>query len=268
MKRKNITVNTMLDMKKQGEKISMITCYDYTMAKLVSRSGIDVILVGDSGGMVQAGYDNTLPVTVDEMVYHTAAVRRGAPNMFIVADLPFLSYHVSKEKTIENAGRLIQEGKANSVKLEGGSYFTELVSHLTACSIPVCGHLGMTPQSIHNFGGFRVQGREEDKARRMVDDAKRIEDAGAFALVLELVPRSLAKRICEALRIPVIGIGAGPDCDGQVLVINDVLGLDDTFRPKMVKDYAGLAGKVITALDNYSQEVKQGDFPSGENSFE
>ncbi|MDA3899343.1 MAG: 3-methyl-2-oxobutanoate hydroxymethyltransferase [Spirochaetes bacterium] len=267
MTRKGMTVQAFREMKSAGEKISMVTCYDFSMARLVARSSVDVILVGDSSGMIHAGYDNTLPVTVDEMIYHSRSVKRGAPDSFIITDLPFLSYHVSKEDAIKNAGKLVKEGQANSVKLEGGAYFCDIISHLQACSIPVCGHLGMTPQSINSFGGFRIQGRTETDASRMIDDAKRIEDAGVFALVLELVPEELAARITEALEIPTIGIGAGVHCDGQVLVLNDILGMDDSFKPKMVKRYAELCTLIPEALSSYSRDVKSSAFPDAEHSF-
>ncbi len=261
-----MTIQDFHKKKAAGEKIAMITCYDYTSARLIARSSIDCVLVGDSLGMVVSGYGSTIPVTMEMMSYHTECVRRGIGGAFIIGDMPFLSYQVSPEQAVQNAGLLLKSG-ANAVKIEGGAHFAPTVGKLTACSIPVCGHLGMTPQSVHAFGGFRVQGRSQDASERLLCDAKALESAGAFALVLELVPEDLARRITEEIRIPTIGIGAGRFCDGQVLVLNDVLGLDDTFRPRMVKRYMDGASMIIDSLDSYARDVKDGSFPAPENVF-
>jgi len=253
--------------KQEKNPIAMVTCYDYAFARMVAESGIDVILVGDSLGNVVAGYDTTLPVTLDQMIYHAGIVRRGAPDMFIVADLPFMSYHVSVEDTMRNCGRIMKETGANSVKLEGGKDFRHIVESLVKASIPVMGHLGLTPQSVHKLGGYSVQGREEDKRKQLLDDAKILEEAGAFALVLEMVPENLAKEVTESLKIPTIGIGAGRFCDGQVLVINDMLGMNKGFSPKFLKKYADIFSTVTDALDAYAGEVKKGKFPTAEHGF-
>lgn len=253
--------------KQEKKPIAMITCYDYAFARMVAETDIDVILVGDSLGNVVAGYDTTLPVTVDQMIYHAGIVRRGAPDMFIVADLPFMSYHVSVEDTMRNCGRIMKETGANAVKLEGGKDFRHIVESLVKASIPVMGHLGLTPQSIHKLGGYSVQGREEDKRKQLIEDAKILEEAGAFAVVLEMVPESLAQEVSKALAIPTIGIGAGRYCDGQVLVINDMLGMNRGFSPKFLKKYADLFSTVSDAVNSYAHEVKEGKFPTEDHSF-
>ncbi len=253
--------------KNEKKPIAMITCYDYAFARMVAETDIDVILVGDSLGNVVAGYDTTLPVTLDQMIYHAGIVRRGAPDMFIVADLPFMSYHVSVEDTMRNCGRIMKETGANAVKLEGGRDFRHIVESLVKASIPVMGHLGLTPQSIHKLGGYSVQGREEDRRHQLIEDAKILEEAGAFSVVLEMVPESLAKEVSEALSIPTIGIGAGRYCDGQVLVINDMLGMNRGFSPKFLKKYADLFSTVTDAVNSYANEVKEGAFPTEEYSF-
>ena len=245
----------------------MITCYDYTMAKILSKTQVDVLLVGDSAGMVCAGYSNTLPVTLDQMIYHTASVVRAATGKFIISDMPFLSYQLSDVQAVESAGRLIKESGADAVKLEGGSDFHSCIRAIVRASVPVCAHIGMTPQSINIFGGFRLQGRQEQAALRIIEDAKRVEDAGAFMLVLEKVPAELGIRVSEAVQIPVIGIGAGSGCDGQVLVVNDVLGMDEDFSPKYVKEYANLSITIAKAVDEYSAEVRSGQFPSVQQSY-
>lgn len=260
-------MKTILDfkkMKQEGQKVSMLTCYDYTMARLFAQTEIDCVLVGDSLGMVVDGHPTTIPVSLEDMIYHTKSVKRGIGDLFTVSDLPFLSYHVSKSQAIDSAGQLLKAG-AHAVKLEGGEYFAETVYSLTRCSIPVCAHLGMTPQSYNSLGGFKLQGKEGDDAERIMKDAKILQDAGAFAVVLELVPESLAKKIAETLELTVIGIGAGRYCDGQVLVINDVVGLDERFTPKMVKKYADLSSAVREAVSAYSSDVKEGKFPAKEN---
>ncbi|MCU0844170.1 MAG: 3-methyl-2-oxobutanoate hydroxymethyltransferase [Spirochaetes bacterium] len=261
------TINDFKKARDEKNPIAMITCYDFACARLIEESDIDVILVGDSVGMAFAGNSTTLPVTVEQMIYHATIVRRGAPETFIVVDLPFMSYHVSAEDTLRNCGRIMKETGANAVKLEGGRDFAHIVEVLTKASIPVMGHLGLTPQSVHKLGGYTVQGREEDKRRIMIEDAKILEDNGAFSIVLEMVPALLAGEITKSLSIPTIGIGAGNLCDGQVLVINDMLGFDERFNPKFLKKYTNLADTVRKALSDYSREVKAGTFPAAEHSF-
>jgi 3-methyl-2-oxobutanoate hydroxymethyltransferase len=254
-------------MKKRGEKIAMVTAYDYHSARVVDAAGIDVILVGDSLGMVIQGNENTLPVTVDDIVYHARLVRRADPRALVVADMPFLSYQVSTQDAVRNAGRLLKEGGAQAVKIEGGRQFLNTVGALADASIPVMGHLGLTPQSVHRFGGFRVQGRSDDAAQRLLEDASLLERAGCFALVLEGMPWELATEITAAVEIPTIGIGAGPGCDGQVLVFHDVLGIESELSPKFVKRYAELNDIMIDALASFRKEVKDGDFPDLDHSY-
>lgn len=267
-KAKAFTINDFKTRKQSKTPISMITCYDYAFARIVDQTDIDVILVGDSLGNVIAGYETTIPVTVDQMIYHAEIVRRGAPSKFVVIDMPFMSYHVSVEDSLRNAGRMMKETGVNAVKLEGGREFEAVVRALTAASIPVMGHLGLTPQSVHKLGGYSVQGREEEKRKRLIEDALILQDAGIFSLVLEKVPASLASEISEKLTIPTIGIGAGNGCDGQVLVINDLLGLDQGFHPKFVKKYADLFTVARDAISRYDKEVKERSFPSKEHSYE
>ncbi|AFM41987.1 ketopantoate hydroxymethyltransferase [Desulfosporosinus acidiphilus SJ4] len=253
-------------MKQAGEKISMLTAYDYPSAKLVEEAGVDTILVGDSLGMVVLGYDSTVPVTMEEMLHHTKAVRRGAPQTFVIADMPFLSY-TSSELALLNAGRLIKEGGADAVKLEGGTHVSPIVQALTGAGIPVVGHIGLTPQTAGQMGGFKVQGRDLESARQLIHDAKAIEEAGAFIIVIEAVPRQVAERITTSLKIPTIGIGAGLDCDGQVLVYHDILGLFERFKPKFVKQYAQLGQEVVRAVQSFHKEVKECKFPAEEHTF-
>jgi 3-methyl-2-oxobutanoate hydroxymethyltransferase len=260
-------INDFRKSKEEKQPIAMVTCYDHALARLIDQTDIDVILVGDSVGMAFAGNNTTLPVTVDQMIYHTSIVRRGAPEVFIVTDLPFMSYHVSAEDTLHNCGRIMKRTGCNAVKLEGGRDFVRTVEALTKASIPVMGHLGLTPQSVHKLGGYSVQGRDEEKRRIMLEDAKMLQEAGAFSLVLEMVPESLAQEITANLSIPTIGIGAGRYCDGQVLVINDLLGLDEKFNPKFLKKYANLSRTVRKALKQYVSEVKDRSFPGEENCF-
>jgi 3-methyl-2-oxobutanoate hydroxymethyltransferase len=267
-KAKTFTINDFKTKKESKTPISMITCYDHALAMIVNSTDMDVILIGDSLGNVVAGYETTIPVTVDQMIYHAEIVKRGAPSKFIVIDMPFMSYHVSVEDSLRNAGRMMKETGVNAVKLEGGREFCAVVQALTAASIPVMGHLGLTPQSVHKLGGYSVQGREEDKRKRLIEDAIAIQDAGAFSIVLEKVPASLAEEISGKLSIPTIGIGAGPGCDGQVLVINDLLGFDNSFHPKFVKKYADLYTISKEALESYDREVKGRSFPSKEHSYE
>ncbi len=254
-------------MKTMGEKITVLTAYDYPMAAILDECGIDMILVGDSLGMVVLGYDTTLPVTMEEMIHHTKAVSRAAQNSLIIADMPFLSYQVSPQLALSNAGRFLQEAGAQAVKLEGGRESEEVVRKLTATGIPVMAHIGLTPQYIHQLGGFKVQGKKEDAALRLLEDAKILEDAGAFSIVLELVPEKLAEEITKTLSIPTIGIGGGVHCDGQVLVVNDMLGMYDKFTPKHVKKYANLNPEIKKAVTTYISEVKNRTFPDSEHSF-
>jgi len=265
-----INRKTILDIKKmnvQGEKISVLTAYDYGMASILDESDIDIILVGDSLGMVVLGYDTTLPVTMEDMLHHTKAVSRAAQNALIVADMPFLSYQISPATALANAGRFLQEANAQAVKLEGGREYAETVQKIVSAGIPVMAHLGLTPQSIHQIGGYKVQGKKEDAARKIIEEAKILEEAGAFSLVLECIPEGLASEITHSLTIPTIGIGAGVNCDGQVLVINDMLGIYERFTPKHVKKYANLNLEIKKAVKTYIAEVKHGTFPDNEHSF-
>ncbi|MFN0063488.1 MAG: 3-methyl-2-oxobutanoate hydroxymethyltransferase [Myxococcaceae bacterium] len=262
-----VTIHTLQRMKTAGQKIGMLTAYDATFARILDDAGADVLLVGDSLGMVVQGNDSTLPVTMEQMVYHTRAVCRGAKRAHIVADLPFMSYQASADEAVRNAGRLIAEGGAGSVKLEGGAGLTETVERIVQAGIPVMGHLGLTPQSVHKFGGFVVQGRDDETAQRIFRDALALERAGVYALVLEGVPLELAQQITQRLRIPVIGIGAGPHCDGQVLVCYDLLGLIPDFQPKFVKRYAELYSGTKRAAEAYLAEVREGRFPEEQHSF-
>jgi len=264
---KRKTVLDILQMKQSGEKITVLTSYDYPFARLVDGEGVDVILVGDSVGSVVSGYDTTLPVTMDEMIYHTRAVVRGSGQALIVADMPFLSYQVDQRDARLNAGRLIKEGGAHAVKLEGGVNVASTIRGIVDMDVPVMGHIGLTPQSIHRMGGYKVQGREEAQACQLLADARAVEDAGAFALVLEGIPAGLAARVTEALSIPTIGIGAGVDCDGQVLVIHDILGLCEKYSPKFVKKFADVSGQIKAGISDYIREVKAGEFPADEHTF-
>jgi 3-methyl-2-oxobutanoate hydroxymethyltransferase len=261
------TVKSFDKAKKEGDKISMLTAYDYSIAKIVDRAGIDSILVGDSLGMVMQGHDSTLSVTLDEIIYHTKNVKRALNRAFLIADMPFMSYHISPQQAVENAGRIIKEGGAEAVKLEGGVKFADTIKAIVDANIPVMGHIGMTPQSVNVFGGFKVRGKNEKQAQRILDDAKLLEELGVFSITLECVPDVLAKMITENLNIPTIGIGAGKYCDGQVLVINDMLGLYDDLLPKFVKKYANLAQDADEAIKEYIKEVKDGDFPSDDYTY-
>jgi 3-methyl-2-oxobutanoate hydroxymethyltransferase len=254
-------------MKDEGRKISMVTAYDYSMARCVEASEIDVILVGDSLGMVVLGYDNTLQVTMEDMIRHTAAVRRGAPNTFVIADMPFMSYHLSLDETKANAAALVIDGGADAVKLEGGSGARlEAIHAILECEIPVCAHIGLTPQSVRRFGGFKVQGKSPEAHETLIRQALALEKAGVFMLVLEGIPEILGREISQALKIPTIGIGAGRYTDGQVLVYHDLLGHSD-FVPKFVKHYASLDTDIVSALNHYCGEVREGSFPSPENVY-
>ena len=265
--RKPVTVYDLVQMKQRGERIVVLTCYDALFARLLDASGVDILLVGDSVNQVLAGAETTLSATLDQMIYHTKIVRRGAERAMVVCDMPFLTYQVSPAEAIKNCGRVMAETGCHSVKLEGGRPLAATVRALVDVGIPVMGHLGLTPQSVHALGGYRVQGRDEKTAERLKDDAKALEDAGAFAIVLELVPAPLASQITKALTIPTIGIGAGPACDGQVLVLHDMLGLNDRFSAKFVKRYAALAEEVREAVQLYAAEVREGRYPGPEHSF-
>jgi 3-methyl-2-oxobutanoate hydroxymethyltransferase len=261
---------TVLDLRKKKaghEKIVVVTAYDATMGRLVDQAGVDVVLVGDSLGMVVQGQPTTLPVTLDHAVYHTLCVSRGVRRAHLVADMPFMSYQVSPEQALTSAGRLMQEGFAHSVKLEGGSAVAEAIAKIVGAGIPVVGHVGLTPQSVHAMGGFKVQGRTDADAKRIVQDAIEVEQAGAFMVVLESMPREVAAEITERLTIPTIGIGAGPGCDGQVLVCNDLLGFDLSFTPRFVKRYARFEEVAVDAVQRYAAEVRGGVFPAEEHSF-
>ena len=262
-----ITVNTILSMKEKGEKIVALTAYDYISARILDEAGIDMILVGDSAANVFAGEKTTLPITMEEMLYHTRVVARGVNNAVVIADMPFLSYQVSVERAIDNAGRFLQVG-ACGVKLEGGKVMADTIKKLVDLGIPVMGHLGLTPQSVHKFGGYKLQGVGEEAAAKMLEDAEALQAAGCFSIVLEKIPRALAKRMTETLHIPTIGIGAGPSCDGQILVLHDVLGLYEDFTPKFVKQYAKLAEQIRHAVQGYKKDVRAGRFPGPEHSFE
>lgn len=261
------TIKSFQDAKENNRKISMLTAYDYSMAKMADAAGMDAILVGDSLGMVFQGHESTLPVTVDEMIYHTKAVVRGVKNALVITDMPFLSYHVSKEEAVRNAGRLIKEGGAEAVKIEGGSNVADTIKAIVDAQIPVMGHIGLTPQSVNTFGGFKVQGKSEESARQILEDAKSLEKAGVFAITLECIPDRLAQLVTQSISIPTIGIGAGKNCDGQVLVINDMLGMFSDFVPKFVKQYATLNKEITAAIKRYISEVKESKFPTEEHTF-
>ncbi|QSZ26894.1 3-methyl-2-oxobutanoate hydroxymethyltransferase [Aceticella autotrophica] len=262
-----ITVSTLKKYKQTGKKITALTAYDFPTAKILDESGIDMILVGDSLGMVVLGYESTLPVTMDDMVHHTKAVTRGVKRSFVMADMPFMSYSISKETTMQNAARLIAEGNAQSIKIEGGCEVAPIIKLIVDAGIPVIGHLGLTPQYINQLGGYKIQGKDMEKAKKIMKDAKTLEEAGICALVLECVPSELAKDITENISIPTIGIGAGPYCDGQILVTHDMLGITQGHRPKFVKQYANIDEIMKNGLKNYVNDVESGSFPSKEHSF-
>lgn len=261
------TVSTLKKQKDEGNKITMLTCYDYSMAKLMDEAGIEVLLIGDSLGNTMLGYENTLPVTMEDMIAHTAAVSRGAKNAFVLADMPFMSYQTSIYDAVMNAGRLMKEGHAHGVKLEGGARVCPQIEAIVAADIPVCAHIGLTPQSINAFGGFKVQGKSEDAAKQLIADAKKVEAAGACMLVMECVPAKLAEIITKTVSIPTIGIGAGAGCDGQVLVNQDMLGMFSDFTPKFVKRFANVGEIMKQAFADYSAEVKGGTFPAAEHTY-
>lgn len=264
---KKFTINSFGEAKKNNQKISMVTAYDYSMAKLIDRAGIDAILVGDSLGMIVQGMDNTLSVTVEDIIYHTKAVKRAVKRAFVIADMPFLSYHISKEEAVRNAGNIIKQTQADAIKLEGGTNVVQQIKAIIEAQIPVMGHIGLTPQSINLFGGFKVQGKQLETAKKIVDDAMQLEKAGVFAITLEGIPDALAQFITKKLSIPTIGIGASKQCDGQVLVINDLLGIYADFTPKFVKKFANLQPTIETALKQYIEEVNSETFPSSKHTY-
>lgn len=263
-----VTINDIKEAKARGEKVPMITAYDYTSAMIVDEAGIPIILVGDSLGQVMLGYDSTLPVTMNDMIHHTKAVTRGAKNALIVGDMPFMSYQASTSEALRNAGRFLQEGGAQTVKLEGGVTMADTVERMVSSGIPVMGHIGLTPQSVNQLGGYKVQGKTLKAAVRLMEDARALEEAGAFALVLECVPASLAGLITQRLSIPTIGIGAGKECDGQVQVFHDLLGLITDFVPKHAKRYSSLGETIASAVAEYMIEVKDQSFPGPEHSYQ
>lgn len=264
---KKITTADFAAMKESGDKISMVTAYDYSTAKLIDNSGINSILVGDSLGMVMLGYEDTLSVTMEDMIHHCSAVARGAKNALVICDMPFMSYQTSVYDAVKNAGRIMKEARAGAVKLEGGVEFAEHINAIVNASIPVCAHIGMTPQSVNAFGGFKVQGKTLEAAKKLVSDALAVEAAGAFAVVLECVPAALAEYISKALTIPTIGIGAGAGCDGQVLVYQDMLGMYSDFTPKFVRKFADIGVEMTKAFSEYNKAVKSGEFPAKEHCF-
>jgi 3-methyl-2-oxobutanoate hydroxymethyltransferase len=262
-----VTTKSFLEFKQKKEKIAVLTAYDFHTARILDQIGIDCILVGDSANMVFYGYPNTLSITMEVMLYHTKAVANAAKRALVVGDMPFMSYQVSAEQAIANAGRFLKEGNAEAVKIEGGLEFFDTVRKIVIAGIPVMGHIGLVPQSIHKFGSYAVQGKTPEKEKYLLDSALALQEAGCFTMVLEAVPAKLAKKITESLQIPTIGIGAGADCDGQVLVINDILGLFEEFKPKFVRQYAKLSEEIRKAVKNYLEDVKKGKFPSTEESF-
>lgn len=267
MKDKKFTVRDLKAFKARGEKIAMLTAYDYSMAKLLDDAGVDSLLVGDSLGMTMLGYENTLQVTMEDMIHHTKAVRRGTKNAFLIADMPFLSYHITVEDAVRNAGRFVREALTDAVKIEGGVEMAETIKAIVRAQIPVVAHIGLTPQSVNVFGGFKVQGKNLEQAKKLIEDALAVQEAGACAIVLECIPAKLAKVISEKLEIPTIGIGAGPDCDGQVLVIQDMIGMFKTFTPKFVKQFASVGEQIEAAAEVYIREINSGAFPGPEHTF-
>jgi len=267
MKTSKVTIHTLRQMKARGEKIAMLTAYDASFARLFEDAGADVLLVGDSLGMVVQGHETTLPVTLDEIAYHCRAVARGVRRAHVVGDMPFMSYQASVEQGVTNAGRLMKEGGCHSIKLEGGAVHAELIKRLVAAGIPVMGHIGLTPQSYHQLGGFKVQGRDPGGRERLLADARTLEDAGVYSIVLEAIPADIAADITSQVSVPTIGIGAGSSCDGQVLVSYDALGMDETFKPRFVRRYATLGATIKDAIGHYVADVRAGSFPSDAESF-
>lgn len=262
-----VTTQTVVDMKRQGEKISMLTAYDFTMAQIIDQAGVDIILVGDSAGNVMAGYETTVPMTLDHMIYHTSCVVRGVDKALVIGDLPFMSYQVTPKEALRSAGRMMKEAGAHGVKLEGGKAVVKTVKKIVNAGIPVMGHLGLTPQSIYQFGTYKVRAREEEEAKALVEDARALEQAGCFALVLEKIPAQLAAKVTEAISIPTIGIGAGDQCDGQVLVMHDMLGLNKEFNPRFLRRYADLSTSITEAVQQYITDIKSGDFPNEDEQY-
>ncbi len=261
------TIHDFLKKKREGKKITMLTAYDYSFARIVDEAGIDAILVGDSLGMVVQGLENTLPVTMDEMIYHTKMVSRAVNTSMVIGDMPFMSYHTGIDDAVRNAGRFLKEAGASAVKMEGGAEVAEHIKAMTKSDIPVMAHIGLTPQSIHRMGGYKVQGKTEEAAQKLIEEARIVQDAGAFALLLEAIPMGLSKAITEELSIPTIGIGGGPHCDGQILVLHDVIGLFERFVPKFVKQYANVKDDALRAITEYKDDVVNGAFPSEDQSF-
>nr|HDN00058.1 3-methyl-2-oxobutanoate hydroxymethyltransferase [Deltaproteobacteria bacterium] len=264
---KTVTLADIQNKKASGEKITMLTAYDYSMARILDEAGLDIVLVGDSLGMVALGYDSTVPVSMEEMIHHCSAVRRGVNRALLIGDMPYLSYQISKNEAVKNAGRFIKNAGCHGVKLEGGYDMAPTIEKMVKAGISVMGHIGLTPQTAIALGGYKVQGRDLKSAKKLIEDAKAVANAGAFSLVLECIPSIIAKTITEMVSIPTIGIGAGPHCDGQVLVINDLLGFFEKFTPSFVKRYVNLNPKIKEAIDNYINEVKNGVFPGPEHSF-
>jgi 3-methyl-2-oxobutanoate hydroxymethyltransferase len=264
---KKVTAKTFLKMKQEGEKITMLTAYDFTTAGILDRAGVDCLLIGDSASNVVAGNENTIPITMDQMIYHARSVARATNRALVLCDMPFGSYQVSEEEGVRNAIRIIKEAEADAVKIEGGAELAPMIKHMVDIGVPVCGHLGLTPQSIHKFGGYGLRAKEDAEAAKLISDAKALEAAGCFAIVLEKVPAALAKRVSEEISCPTIGIGAGNGCDGQVLVYADMLGMSHGFKPKFLRRYADLETVITDAVGNYCRDVKSGAFPSAEESY-
>lgn len=262
-----VTTQTVVDMKRNGEKISMLTAYDYTMARIIDAAGIEVVLVGDSASNVMAGYDTTVPMTLDHMIYHASCVVRGVDRALVIADLPFMSYQVTSKEALISAGRMMKEAGVHGIKVEGGKPIVDTVRKIVDAGIPVMGHLGLTPQSIYKFGTYKVRATEETEADTLLDDARRLEEAGCFSIVLEKIPAELAEKVTEALAIPTIGIGAGPKCDGQVLVTHDMLGLNKEFNPRFLRRYADMHSVMTEAVQKYISDIKEGDFPNEEEQY-
>ena len=262
-----VTTQTVVDMKQQGEKISMLTAYDFTMAQIIDQAGIDIILVGDSAGNVMAGHETTVPMTMDQMVYHTSCVVRGVQKALVIADLPFLSYQVTPNEALRSAGRMMKEAGAHAVKLEGGKPVIDTVKKIVDAGIPVMGHLGLTPQSIYQFGTYKVRAKDAKEAEQLIEDAKALEKAGCFSIVLEKIPATLAQKVTKAISITTIGIGAGAGCDGQVLVMHDMLGLNKEFNPRFLRRYADLSSTITEAVQQYIGDIKSGDFPNEEEQY-
>lgn len=265
---KKVTTQTVVDMKQDDEKISMLTAYDYTMARIVDRAGIDVLLVGDSAGNVMAGHDTTVPMTMEQMIYHASCVVRGVERALVIADLPFMSFQVTANEALTNAGRMMKEAGAHGIKMEGGKPVVDTVAKIVEAGIPVMGHLGLTPQSIYQFGTYKVRAKEEAEAQQLLEDAKALEQAGCFSLVLEKIPAPLAAKVTSELSIPTIGIGAGAKCDGQVLVTHDMLGLNKEFKPRFLRHYADMDHTMTEAVQQYISDVKTGDFPNKDEQYE